>query len=315
MKRYVLAIILLSFSTSLFAQDVGSGMDFLNIAPSAEQLAISEASSATLTGSSAIYSNPALLAMEPSSSAEVSYTLWVADVNNQFASVNLLEDDYAIGFGVYNSRSNEFEARDQPGPSQGDFSISYLAVSGAAAYKVGPISAGFTAHYLREEVFQSRANGYAVSAGIAGEFFRNRVRVGAVIQNLGEMEELNNIETTLPSTFRMGLTADLVEFTTPGDNDLPILLSLHSEWIHPLEEIPRSDYIGSDRDNNFYSLALSADIAGLFELKGGYMFGPSERPLSLGLGLLIDPVKVNYAMVPFSTGFGMAHSIGVQFYF
>lgn len=315
MKKIVLAVLFAGFSVSLCAQDIGSGMDFLNIAPSAGQLSISEATSAKLTGSSAIYSNPALLAMEPSSSADVSYSLWVADVNNQFASVNLLQDNYAVAFGVYNSRSNDFEARDQPGPSQGDFSISYLALSGAAAYQMGPVSAGFTAHYLREEVFQLRANGYAVSAGIAAEFLRNRIRAGAVIQNLGEMEPLNNIETKLPSAFRLGFSADVIEFTTPGENDLPVLLSLHSEWIHPLEDLPRSDYIESDEVTDFFSIAMSADIAGLFELRGGYMFGPTERPYSLGLGVLIDPVKVNYAMIPFSTGFGMAHSIGVQFYF
>jgi hypothetical protein len=253
--------------------------------------------------------------MEPSSSVEANYTLWIAEVNNQYASVNFLKDDYAIGFGVYNSRSTEFEARGEPGPSQGNFSISYLSLSASAAYKLGPFSAGVTGHYLREEVFQLRANGYAFSAGLAGEFLNKRLRFGAVVQNLGEMNELNQVATPLPSTFRLGAAVSLIELSTPGRNDLPILLTLHSEWIRPLEDLPAGDYTNKDENDDFFSLAMSADIADLIQLRGGYKFGPTERPVSLGLGLNIEPVTVNYAMVPFSTGFGMAHSIGVQFYF
>lgn len=296
-------------------QNAGSGMDFLNIAPSANQLSLSEASSSTLTGASALYSNPALLVMEPSSSIELTYTLWIADVNNQFASANFLRDGYALAFGVYNSRSNDFEARDRPGPSQGDFSISYLSLSGAAAYKFGPVSAGITAQFLREEVFQLRANGYAINAGLAAELIDKRVRLGAAVQNLGEMDELDVESTTLPSTFRLGATANLLEFTTPGANDLPILVSVHTEWIQPLEDLPTSDFTDRGDSDDFFSLAGTVDVADLFDLRGGYKFGPTERPVSFGLGLNIEPVSVNYAVLPFSTGFGWVHSIGLQFYF
>jgi len=316
MKFVTTVLLVLLFSSAATAQqDIGSGMDFLRIAPSANQLSLSEATSATLTGSSAIYSNPALLVMEPSSSAQVSYTLWIADVNNQSASVNFLRDGYSLAFGVYNSRSSDFEARAQPGPSQGQFSISYLSVSGAAAYSLGPVSAGITGQYLREEVFQLRANGYAINAGVAAELLQQRVRVGAVFKNLGEMEKLDLEETTLPSTFRIGAKADLAEFTTPAANDLPILVSVQTEWIHPLEDLPTSDYTDRDQKEDFFSVALNADVAELFSVRGGYKFGPTERPLSFGLGINIDPVTVNYAVVPFSTGFGWVHSLGVQFYF
>jgi len=312
---FTIIITLLFFSSAFAQQDIGSGMDFLSISPSAKQLSISEASSATLTGASAIYSNPALLAMEPMSSVEIDYTLWVADVNNQFASANFLRENYALGVGIYNSRSDGFEARDGAGPSQGDFSIGYLAVSGSAAYKYDRFSIGVTGHFLREEVFQYRANGYAFSAGAAAEFYDQRVRLGAVVQNLGEMEELDGISTSLPATFRLGGMANILQVNTPGRNDLPILFTLHAEWIQPLEELPSSDFIDQNGSDDFFAFALSADVADLFTFRGGYKAGPTERPLSFGLGLMIDPVIVNYAVVPFRTGFGWVHSIGLQFYF
>lgn len=317
MKQYLFLLIVLLFAGDLYAQnqDTGSGMDFLNIGPSSRLLSLNEATTATPTGSSAIYSNPALLVLEKSSSIDFNYTLWIADVNNQFASVNLLRETYAIGFGVYNSRSDGFQARDQPGPSQGDFSISYLSLTASAAYKMGPFSAGITAHYLREEVFQFRANGYAFTTGITGSFFDERVRVGTVLQNIGEMEELDNMSSGLPATFKVGWMANLIEFTTPGQNDLPVLLSLHTDYIIPIIEVSTTDFIDQEQGKNFLVVALSADVADLFYLQGGYKWGPTERPFSFGLGMSIDPIRVNYAMTPFRTGFGTSHSIGLQFYF
>jgi hypothetical protein len=304
---------LLPFSAT--AQETGSGMDFLNIGPSSRLLSISEAGTAVLTGPSAIYTNPALLGFEESSSIDLSYTLWISNVNNQFAAANFSGRNLAVGLGVYASRADEFEARDQPGPPAGTFSVSYLSISGALAYRVGSYSVGITAQYLNEEVFQLVANGYAFSFGAAAEFLDSRVRAGVAVRNIGEMEELDLIATPVPATFNAGLSAAVVEFVTPGLNDLPILISLHTDWSIPLEDAPTSDFLERDPDDGFISIALSAELGDLFSLQSGYRFGPTERPFSLGLGFLIEPIRVNYALVPFSTGFGVVHSFGVQYFF
>ncbi len=315
MKKFYLYLIALFFAPALLAQDTGSGLDFLNIGPSARLLSISEASTAVLTGPSAIYTNPSLLALEEQSGLDASYTLWVSGVNNQFAAVNFVRNRSAIAFGVYNSRADGFEARDIPGPSAGDFSIGYLSLSAAGAYKFGPVSFGVSAQYLREEVFQFRANGYAMSAGIAAEFLNRRVRAAAAVKNLGEMESLDLESTLLPATFNIGTAIKMIDFVTPGVNDLPVLLSLYLDYSLPLEENPTSDFIERDPNEGFFSFALNADIGELFFLQAGYRIGPTERPVSFGLGMQIDPIRVNYALVPFSTGFGTVHSFGIQYVF
>lgn len=299
----------------LNAQDTGSGLDFLNIGPSARLLSISEAGAATLTGASAIYTNPSLLAFEPESSLDLSYTFWVSEVGNQFAAINFLRNRSAIAFGVFNSKADDFEARVNPGPSAGTFSVSYLSLAGAAAYRLGPVSAGFTVQYLREEVFQFIANGYALNVGAAAQMLDTRVRIGVSLNNLGEMEELDIISTPVPSSLNAGVSAGLIEFVTPGPNDLPLLISLHTAYSKPLQEQVSGDFTRSDSNDGFLSLAISGDAAGLFSVQAGYRIGPTERPLSFGLGLILDPVRVNYAMVPFSTGFGTAHSFGIQYNF
>lgn len=313
-RIFILAFICL-LSIKLTAQDTGSGLDFLNIAPSTQLLSLGEASTATPTGASAIYTNPALLVQQSGNSAEASYTLWVSDVYNQFAAVNLVQERYAFGFGVYNSQSAGFEARDNPGDAAGTFNIGYLSLAASGAYKFGPFSAGITAQYLREEVFQFRANGYALSGGILLNLLEERVRIGAALQNLGEMENLNEVSTNLPTTFRAGIKANLIRFVTPGVNDFPVLLSIHTEYIRALEDISRSDYTSEEDGDDFLTVALSAKAADLFYLQGGYKFGPTERPFSIGAGMNVDPISVHYALVPFSTGYGTVHSIGIQYYF
>lgn len=302
-------------SCSLAAQDTGSGLDFLNIGPTARSLALSEGTAAAITGPSAIYSNPSLLALDKRNSVEVNYTLWISNVNNQFAAINYRHQQMAYAFGVYNSSSDGFEARDAPGSSAGNFSVGYLSLAGAIAYTTGPIAFGISTQYLREEIFQFIANGYAVNAGVAASFLDERILAGISVNNLGNMESLDQQSTRLPSRLNIGLRADLIEFTTSGLNDLPVLVSLSGDWQKPLEENPGFDFTNSDPKEGYYTIATEINAGDLFYIQAGYRFGPTERPLGFGLGITIDPVRVNYAMIPFSTGYGNVHSFGVQYYF
>lgn len=305
----------LFLSGRVTAQETGSGLDFLNIGPSAALLSISEASSAASIGPAAIYSNPALLAFEEKSALDVNYTLWIADVKNQFAAVNLVNNRSALAFGVYNSSADGFEARDRPGPSAGNFSVGYLSLSGAAAYRFGPLSLGITGQFLREEVFQFRATGYAISTGAALRLFDDRLRAGAALRNLGEMESLDELSTILPASLSAGISADLLNITTPGNNDFPVLVTLLADFTHRLEEPATGDFVSSDSNDPYVSFATRISAADLLFVNAGYRFGPTERPLSFGGGLSLETITIRYALVPFTTGFGTVHSFGMQYHF
>ncbi|MFO7799019.1 PorV/PorQ family protein [Rhodohalobacter sp.] len=297
------------------SQDTASGLDFLNIGPSAQILAMGEGSVAVPTGSSSIYSNPSLLSFEKRSGLQVNYSLWIANLNNQFAAFHTKRDRFTFGMGVYGTQSEDFQARDQPGQSTGTFSISYFSLSGAAAYQLGPFSVGITGQFLREEIFQLRANGYAFNFGTSARLYDDRVTAGFSVNNIGKMENLNETSSALPSLLKAGIAIQLVEFSTPGKNDLPILLSTFSEWARPLENNYTGDFTVENADNDYLTVGIDTEIADLIQLYSAYRFGPTERPYSLGMGLLMDPIKVNYSFIPFSTGYGTAHSFGVEYYF
>jgi len=297
------------------SQDTAGGLDFLNIGPSAQILAMGEGTVAIPTGSSSMYTNPSLLSFEYRSGLQVNYSLWIANVNNQFAAFHVKRDGLTYGFGVYSTQADDFEARNQPGLSTGTFSISYFSLSGAAAYRFGPLSVGITGQYLREEIFQLRANGYAFNFGTSARLFDNRITAGISVNNIGKMENLNETASTLPSLFKAGVVIQLIEFSTPGQNDLPVLLSTFSEWARPFENNYTGDFTAEDAGDDYLTVGVDAEIADLFQLYSAYRFGPTERPYSIGMGFLIDPIKVNYAFIPFSTGYGTAHSFGLEYYF
>src|SRR5690625_7774098 len=104
-------------------------MDFLNIGPTPRVLSLSEAVTSRPSGVASIYSNPSLLAREPRSVVDVSYTLLIANVNNQFAGVNFARERLAIAFSVYNSSSDGFDARDRHGPSARHFCHGVLSLA------------------------------------------------------------------------------------------------------------------------------------------------------------------------------------------
>ena len=313
--KWVILILTMVPVTMAGAQDTGSGLDFLNIGPSVRLLSISEASAAANVGASAIYTNPSLLAFQEHSNLDINYTLWIADVRNQFAAINLRKKRRAYAFGVYSSGSDGFEARDRPGPSAGDFSIRYLSLAGALAQQLGPLSLGGTVQFLREEVFQFRAKGYAVSVGASYRFLDERVLTGISLKNFGDMESLDQESTPLPSFLSLGVSAKAFRFNLPGASGLPLSIRLLADWSRPVGDNRSADFADSDSGSDFFSAAVSADLGELIFIETGYRWGPTERPFSLGLALNLAPIRVNYALLPFSTGFGTAHSFGLQYYF
>jgi hypothetical protein len=310
MKIYLSTFILFLLPQVLFAQS--SGLQLLEIAPTATELSRAEASLATPNGSSSLYTNPALLTLAQSSTINIGYTNWIGDSNNIFGGINLKNGRRAIAFSVYTSGINGFEQRNAPGESNGDFSIQYVSLSGAYAYDFNLFSAGATFHYLNEEVYPFRATGYAFSFGIARAFLQDRIRFGASLLNRGNMEELDQKATELPSSFNLGVAVDVFEFTHQKSPDLPIKTTLMADFVVPMSE-ESSAFTDFNPTDNYLNLGVSLLVADVVEINAGYKTQDNVRPTSFGIGFLTERVTFNYALIPFNTGFGTVHSIGLQY--
>lgn len=305
-------IVSISLCLTGILQAQSSGIKMLEVGPTASELSISEAAVATPNGSSSIYTNPALLVMQDRPSLSFGYTSWIADTNNLFGGINFVKDNRAVAFSFYTSGISGFEQRNNPGESNGDFSIQYVSISGAYARDFKWFSAGIAAHYLNEEVFPFRANGYAVNFGLATSLSNDRIRIGTSFLNLGEMEKLDQVATELPSSFNFGVAVDVLEFVHGKSPDLPILATLMVDFIQPLESLSNNDQDFTPTET-YFNLGINLLISDVVEVRAGYKTQDNARPTSFGLGFITDKVTFNYALIPFNTGFGTVHSIGLQY--
>ena len=313
-SKYLIAkfLLLLGLSVSSFAQQ--SGLDMLTIGPDAEALGLNEAVTAELLGASNLYTNPANLALEESSSLNATYTLWIGDLTHTHAGVNFRKGSRALAFGFIGSQVEDIPLRDQPGPSDGSFNISTLSLSGGYAYRFGPLSLGAAGQYLRQEYYIYDASGFAFNFGAGLRLLDGRIHVGTSLVNLGEMNKLRNESTTLPTAFRSGFDAELITFTAPENEDLPITVNLKNDWVIPVTSVSGTTQ-GETTEDIYTNIAIELDIANIIMLRSGYKTGDTVRHWSAGAGVSVGSITANYALVPFETGFGTAHSIGLRYRF
>ena len=317
-KYSLILVLLFAMAEHVTGQDnsPSAGLDFLNIGPNARTLGLSEAYAASLNGAADIYTNPANQVFEPSSSIGANFTLWITDSQISHASANFKKKNHAFGFGVISSNLTGFEARTQPGPSNGDFSINYLSVAGSFAYKLGNYAAGATIQFLNEDFLEDNASGFAFNFGLSGNWFDDRIRTGFVIQNAGEMGELNEVSTQLPTNFRVGIKADLIKFTTSDAyGNIPVLLRVYGDFIEPLFDEIDNSTITVDQADARFNIGTSVLFADMFDLRFGFNSDDSARKFSSGFGVNYESFRFNYAVVPFEVGFDTVHSFGLEYFF
>lgn len=316
---YILLLIsgILFFSNRAFGQELNTSLPFLNIGPDAYTLSLSEAKTATLTGASDIYNNPANLALEEKSSLNAGYTFWIADTRISHASVNFRRKNDAIGFGILTSSVNGLQARQQPGPSDGTFSMQDFSVAAAYARMFGPLSVGANIMYLYEQFYQQNASGYAISLGSSVNLLQKRIRLAAAVRNIGRMSILADTRSELPTNLNFGAHAKIIQFSTHGSSEIPILISASADYTKPLNNKALTTQPGQNSlENGFASVGLNINISQLIDLRGGYRLDKnSARKFSAGLGIITNGIHIDFAFVPFETGYGNAYSVGLRYYF
>lgn len=314
-KRFLILIgaILLGLNGNIIAQQ--SGMDILTIGPDTKALGLNEAVTAELLGASSIYTNPANLAFDSTSSANAAYTLWIGDLTHTHAAVNLRKESRALAFGFLGSQVDGIPLRgNQPGPPDGSFTVSTISLSGGYAYKFGPIALGGTIQYLWEEYYIYNASGFAVNVGASTQLWNDKIMIGTSLLNWGNMDDLRNESTPLPTTFRAGFDAELFTFFPPENEDLPITVNLKNDLVVPLQSSPGTTQ-EDPTDDVYTNIAVEFNIMDIIHLRTGYKTGDTVRHWSAGAGINVGAFTADYALVPFETGFGTVHSFGLRYRF
>lgn len=307
MRKVLLLLPLVLFPLLISAQS--GGLQFLNVGPEAVSLALSETVTARGLSGSALFANPATPGFDTRSTLVAGHTFWLGNSGNSHASVTLPYRNGVWSASVVNSSISGIEARQTPGPADGDFSVSYFALTSGYARKLGPISAGVSVSYLNEQLFALQASGYALSMGLNSMWLDDRIRIGTSVVNLGRMDRLDATRSPLPKRWRTGIWSELIQFSVSGSSEIPIVVSSMID-LHVPVDAPDS---AADGDP-FVSTGLEITVSDLLAFRGGFRSGVTSRPFSTGIGLQIGNASFNYAFVPFDSGFGLTHALSLSYF-
>lgn len=316
--RFSIILLVLAFRIGTAGAQTSTGMGFLLMGPTAHNMGVSDGHTASLSGAGSIYLNPAMMAYEKSSSATLSYMVWPAtDTQNSFAGMVAHRGSNTLGFAILSSLIDDIPFRNRPSTDpDGLFAVRYLSLAASYARSFGPLSAGLTGMYLYEQFFQSDASGYAFTAGLGTQLFNERVRLGASLRNAGSMAVLNETATELPTLASFGADIQLLQFSTSAlDDEIPLLVSIMADYNLPLNEEGSGDSSLLRQDNGYANFGIELSISDLIDLRSGIRTGDTQRRVNFGAGLRAGEFYVNYAYVPFETGFGTSHAISVQYLF
>lgn len=286
----------------------------LGIGPDPVSLSLSEAVTARDLHGSAIFTNPANLSYNNRYVANASHTFWLDNSSNSHISLLIPSENGAFGLGVLTSSIRDIDARTNPGEPSGTFDVVYYAFAGSYSRDLKFVHLGVTAMYLYEQLYQLSASGYAINVGITRSFLSDRLRIGSTALNLGQMDYLAETRSPLPSIWKTGFWSEILQFSTIGSSEIPLIAALTTDFNYPLNDEGASDGASSQIDP-WVSAGLEITISDIISIRGGYRSGESKRRFSSGVGVQFGNAVFNYAFVPFETGFGTTHAMSLSYFF
>jgi hypothetical protein len=314
LMRFFSFAVLLTLLGPLSIHAQTGGFQLLGIGPDPISLSLSEAVTARSTPGASIFFNPANTAHLTTLTASASHTFWLQTSGNTFFSAHTPSRWGVIGVGVLTSAVNNIDARRTPGAPSGQFDVSYYAFAGSFARQVGPLSFGVTGMFLYEELYNLWATGYAISGGMTASFLDDRLRIGSSLLNNGEMEVLVDSRSPLPTMWKSGIWTRFLQLSTVGSSEIPLIASISADITVPMNETGSTDGATAISEP-WMSTGLEITISDLISLRSGIRTGETKRRFSSGLGIEQGSFRFDYAYVPFETGFGVTHSLGISYRF
>ena len=316
LRRYMVGACLFVFATlsTVTAQEerttskVGTtAAQFMKIGASARAIGMGGGFVAIADDISSLYWNPAGLARMPGhGEAMFTYASWLAETDYNFASAGIhLGDVGSFGFQVISFRVPEDIVRTYQFPEGTGqrFDASSLSVGLSYARALtDQFSIGFTARFLRKQIWNESASALAFDFGTVYRTPFKSLTIGAAFTNFGTKMRLDGRDLKfpadpfqepgtvdhvvssydtdafdLPLTLRIGLAYDLL-------NDDLLSATITTEAVHPNDN---TEYVNS---------GVEVGIKRTLYLRGGYkslFLQDSEQGLTFGVGLRYDAVGTN----------------------
>ena len=298
MKKILFTILLIS-SVS-FAQSAGNtGLAFLKFGYGARNIAMGDAGSSASNDLSALYYNPSRLVSFEENQAMFMHSEWIQDVTSEVGGIkwNMFNLPWAVGFNV--TSVADIEVRERPGEAISSFNANYFFLSLSSGFKViNDLDFGATVKYIYEGILNDQSVGYGLDFGLNYFTPIKGLTASTVIRNIGSMNALNVVGTTLPLDFRLG---GAYNYNLPTAKLDLIVTGEFQKYL--------------DNDDIHFNTGAEAVYNETFAARVGYQTGYEARGFTAGIGIEWGSLRFDYAYTPFSLGLGNANQFSLQFSF
>jgi len=305
----IISLILTMVAGPALAKGKGtSGAQFLRIGVGARGPGMAGAYSPIVDDATAIYWNPAGLAMLEKKDVQISYNAYFEDTAAQFVGYAHPTSKGVFGgaadmFSVQDIDKRSAAGGDADDPDQGTFNTQDMAISAAWANKLeifgGKMHYGVALKYIRSDLELEKAQTAAVDLGVIHHLGQSGFTASLAVLNLGGQLKFQDEADPLPLNIKPGLAyrramGRLGKLNAVVDADLLVY-----------------DGIG------YVQPGVEWWPVEMFALRGGYQFGRDENAgsgVGLGAGFRMRGVGLDYAFVPYGD-LGDTHrfSLGYRF--
>jgi opacity protein-like surface antigen len=292
---------LVSLSTAQNVSKVGTtAAPFLNVGIGARAIAMGGAYVSMANDATAMFWNPAGIALMPGSEAVFNHSEWIADINFDYAGF-ALNLGGAGTFGMFANfmTMGEMDITTEiypEGTGQRFSAGSYAMGVSYARSLTDRFSMGVNIKYVHEYILNSGANGVAIDIGTLYTTQFRGMRIGASISNFGTKMRMGGRDLLVQhdsDPLREGSNDRINANLATDAYDMPLNLRVgvsynvlqdlknHTLWVS-MDAVHPSDNV------EFLNLGAEYSLNNMFALRGGYaslLSKDSEQGVSLGGGL------------------------------
>jgi len=305
------AVLLIAMTASAFAGNPGrigtAGAQELRIPIGSRGIAMGGSAIAGITGTEAIFWNPAGMAEITGTEASFSYQSYIADMSVNFAAIAtnvgdfgtiglsakvLTMDDMAVTNETNHEGTGEFFS-----PTFSVFALTY------ARRLTDRVAFGANLMYINEGIFRESATGVAFDFGFTYDPDWRGLKFGAVIKNLGPDMRFDgpdfNIDTQIPGSDPNSPLKTLQTNSTPFELPSSVQLGMAYELVNQDRNVVTLN--GAYQSNNFNNdeVLLGGEYGynNAVFLRGGYKVSDQDEyieglTLGFGVGLYVGETRM-----------------------
>lgn len=286
-----------------------SGMQFLKINVDARAAGMANIGLTHSGDASNIFINPAGIGFVTSASVFAGYTEWIADMSKQaFAGAVNFGGLGSFGFHIASVSPGDIEGTrasdNQLGyEDTGNVDVSEYVLGLTYAKRLTDrFTFGGTVKYAHEDLSVESKSILGFDIGTLYTPGWNGTQLGMTLRNFsGEFEYIQET-MTLPYTFTVGASTDLMQMFGMG-------LGGGNQWILAVEGSKVRDF--SERVH----VGTEVILNNLVSIRAGYKFNYDLEGLTLGAGLNYSGINFNYAYRDFGDVFGSTNMISASYSF